>query len=115
MRPSPASTRLSPGSCEWMAWPSTTRSEPAEAARGAPARYLTGALPSGVATRAAHPVGGAGPRPRTAVPVASVDDDGGGPYSVGPGDAFAEARVEAGVPVGQRARAGPSRIVLVYA
>jgi len=83
--------------------------------QGAPDLVAHGVFANGLAERTTHLVRGAAPRLRTPVTVAIVDDDVGGPYSVGPRDAFAQALVEAGVPVAQRARAGSSRIVLVYA
>jgi beta-glucosidase-like glycosyl hydrolase len=83
--------------------------------QGAPDLTAHGTFADRLAERVAHLVRGAAPRLRAPVTVSIVDDDVGGPYSVGPRDAFAQALVEAGVPVGQRARAGSSRIVLVYA
>jgi beta-glucosidase-like glycosyl hydrolase len=83
--------------------------------QGAPDLAAHGAFADGLAARTVHLAGGAAPRLRAPVTIAIVDDDVGGPYSVGPRDAFAQALVEAGVPVGQRAQAGSSRIVLVYA
>lgn len=74
-----------------------------------------GAFADGLAERAAHLVRGTAPRLRSPVSVAIVDDDVGGPYSVGPRDAFAQALVAAGVPIALETRAGASRIVLVYA
>lgn len=83
--------------------------------QGAPDLAAHAAFADGLAARTAHLVRGAAPRLRAPVTVTIVDDDVGGPYGVGPRDAFAQALVEAGVPVGPRARSGSSRIVLVYA
>jgi beta-glucosidase-like glycosyl hydrolase len=83
--------------------------------QGAPDLAAHGAFADGLAARTAHLVRGAVPRLRAPVTVTIVDDDVGGPYSVGPRDAFAQALAEAGVPVGQRAGTQSSRIVLVYA
>jgi beta-N-acetylhexosaminidase len=83
--------------------------------QGAPDLAAHGTFADGLAERTTHLVRGAAPRLRTPVSVAIVDDDVGGPYSVGPRDAFAQALVAAGVPVAPRAGAGASRIVLVYA
>ncbi len=64
-----------------------------------------------LADRAAHLVRGDPPSIRTPVEIDIVDDDVGGPYTVGPRDVFTEALREAGVPL----RDGGQRILLAYA
>lgn len=69
----------------------------------------------GLADRAAHLVRGEEPPIRTPLGVSIVDDDVGGPYTVGPRDVFETTLREAGVSVVQRAPGNQRRIVLVYA
>jgi beta-glucosidase-like glycosyl hydrolase len=83
--------------------------------QGTPDRAAHGTFADGLADRTVHLVRGATPRLGAALSIAIVDDDAGGPYSVGPRDAFAHALVEAGVSLRRQARGGARRIVLVYA
>src|SRR5207244_2983737 len=53
--------------------------------------------------------------PRAPLTVSIVDDDVGGPYSVGPRDVFHATLRDAGVALVQRATGNRQRIVLVYA
>ncbi len=73
------------------------------------------ALADGLADRAVHLVGGEPPAIRTPAGVSIVDDDVGGPYTVGPRDVFHAMLREAGVALVERATRNVQRIVLVYA
>ena len=72
------------------------------------------ALADGLANRAAHLVRGGEPSLRPPLSVSIVDDDVGGPYSVGPRDVFHAVLREAGVSVVQRATDHRQRVILVY-
>ncbi|HET7296507.1 MAG TPA: glycoside hydrolase family 3 N-terminal domain-containing protein [Gemmatimonadales bacterium] len=69
----------------------------------------------GLADRAAHLVRGDDPAIRTPLTVSIVDDDVGGPYSVGPRDVFHETLRESGIGLAQQTTGNRHRIVLVYA
>jgi beta-glucosidase-like glycosyl hydrolase len=69
----------------------------------------------GLADRAAHLVRGDEPAIRTPLCVSIVDDDVGGPYSVGPRDVFHATLREAGIGLAQSTTGNRQRIVLVYA
>jgi beta-glucosidase-like glycosyl hydrolase len=69
----------------------------------------------GLADRAAHLVRGDPPTIRAPLAVSIVDDDVGGPYTVGPRDVFHATLRDAGVSIVQRATGNVQRIVLVYA
>jgi beta-glucosidase-like glycosyl hydrolase len=69
----------------------------------------------GLADRAAHLVRGDAPAIRSSVAVSIVDDDVGGPYSVGPRDVFHQMLRGAGVGLVPRATRHAQRVVLVYA
>jgi len=73
------------------------------------------AFANGLADRAAHLVRGEPPPIRTPASVSIVDDDVGGPYTVGPRDVFHQTLREAGVSLGPRATGNVQRMVLVYA
>jgi len=70
-----------------------------------------------IADRVITPLRGDGPRLRSRCIVSIVDDDIGGPYTVGPRDVFHHELDAAGVQVERNAdsRAAGSRIVLIYA
>ena len=72
------------------------------------------ALADGLADRAAHLVRGEPPAIRTPAGVSIVDDDVGGPYTVGPRDVFHATLREAGVHVGKGETGTGKRVVLVY-
>ncbi len=74
-----------------------------------------GAFADGLADRAAHPVRGDAPTIHAPLTVSIVDDDVGGPYTVGPRDIFINTLRDAGVPTGKREAGSGKRIVLVYA
>src|SRR5207237_1759352 len=67
-----------------------------------------------IAGRAAHLVRGEVPRIATPAAVAIVDEDVGGPYSVGPRDVFHTTLREAGVHLGKGETGKGKRVVLVY-
>jgi len=83
--------------------------------QGEPDLAAHAAFADGIADRAAHQVRGDAPRIGTPTAVSIVDDDIGGPYSVGPRDVFHATLRDAGVPIVQRATGNRQRIVLVYA
>ena len=83
--------------------------------QGLPDLAAHGAFADGVADRAVHVLRGEPPALRAPLAVSIVDDDVGGPYTVGPRDVFTQTLREAGVPVEQRATRNVQRIVLVYA
>jgi len=85
------------------------------AAQGLPDLAAHGAFADGLADRAVRLLRGEPPALRSPLSVAIVDDDVGGPYTVGPRDVFMQTLREAGVPVGQRATGNGQHIVLVYA
>ena len=72
------------------------------------------ALADGLADRAAHLVRGEPPAIRTPAGVSIVDDDVGGPYTVGPRDVFHATLREAGVHIGKGETGKGKRVVLVY-
>jgi hypothetical protein len=84
--------------------------------QGEPDLAAHAAFADGIADRAAHLVRGDAPRMRGrgAIAVSIVDDDVGGPYSVGPRDVFHATLREAGVHVGKGETAKGKRVVLVY-
>ncbi len=83
--------------------------------QGEPDLASHASVADGLADRAAHLVRGDAPAIRTPLSVSIVDDDVGGPYSVGPRDVFHASLHEAGVSVLQRATGNRQRIVLIYA
>ena len=83
--------------------------------QGQPGLADHAALADGLADRAAHMVRGEAPTLRAPISISIVDDDVGGPYTVGPRDIFARTLRDAGVALGQRATRNVQRIVLVYA
>jgi beta-glucosidase-like glycosyl hydrolase len=83
--------------------------------QGEPDLAAHAAFADRIADRATHLVRGDAPGIRTPLAVAIVDDDVGGPYSVGPRDLFHAALRAAGVPLVQRATRNGQRVVLVYA
>jgi beta-glucosidase-like glycosyl hydrolase len=87
----------------------------AGAYQGEPDLTAHAAFADALADRAVHVVRGEPSRIRVPRSVAVVDDDVGGPYSVGPRDVFAKALQEAGVSLVQRATSNVQRVVLVYA
>ncbi len=74
-----------------------------------------GAFADGLADRALALWRGAAPRIAAPLRISIVDDDVGGPYTVGPRDIFEAALREAGVAVGGRGTGDGGRVVLVYA
>ena len=83
--------------------------------QGEPDRAGHATFADGLADRAAHLVRGDPPRIETPLSVSIVDDDLGGPYTVGPRDVFHQTLREAGVSLVQRATGNLQRIVLLYA
>ena len=83
--------------------------------QGEPDLAAHGAFADGLADRAAHLVRGDAPALHAPLAVSIVDDDVGGPYTVGPRDVFIQALREAGIAVVQRAPRNVQRVVLVYA
>ena len=83
--------------------------------QGAPALAEHAAFADGLADRAAHLVRGDAPTMHAPLAASIVDDDVGGPYTVGPRDVFHATLREAGVALVQRATGNGQRIVLVYA
>jgi len=73
------------------------------------------AFADGLADRAVHMVRGESPRVRAPLAVEIVDDDVGGPYTVGPRHVFIQALREAGVSLVRRTTGNVRRVVLVYA
>jgi beta-glucosidase-like glycosyl hydrolase len=69
----------------------------------------------GLADRAAHLVRGDAPAIHAPLSISIVDDDVGGPYTVGPRDVFHQTLREAGVALVQRATRNAQRVVLAYA
>jgi hypothetical protein len=72
-------------------------------------------LAGGLADRATHLTRGEPPTIHAPLTVSIVDDDVGGPYTVGPRDVFHATLRDAGVAIVQRATRNVQRIVLVYA
>src|SRR5207248_1435707 len=70
--------------------------------QGEPDLAAHAAFADGIADRAAHLVRGDAPRIRAPITVSIVDDDVGGPYTVGPRDVFAGTLRDAGVHIGKR-------------
>ena len=87
----------------------------AGADQGLPDVAVHGAFADGLADRAAHLLRGEAPRLRAPLAVEIVDDDVGGPYTVGPRDVFHQTLREDGVAVVRRAMGNVQRIILVYA
>jgi len=87
----------------------------AGADQGLPDVAVHGAFADGLADRAAHLLRGEAPRLRAPLAVEIVDDDVGGPYTVGPRDVFHQTLREDGVAVVRRATGNVQRIILVYA
>jgi beta-glucosidase-like glycosyl hydrolase len=83
--------------------------------QGEPALAEHAAFADGLADRAAHLVRGDAPTIHAPLTASIVDDDVGGPYTVGPRDVFHATLREAGVALAQRATGNVQRIVLVYA
>jgi len=91
--------------------------------QGEPDLAAHAAFADGIADRALHPVRGDAPALRAPLAVSIVDDDVGGPYTVGPRDVFVRALRDTGVPIGKRETLKDSptvagnvrRVVLVYA
>ena len=83
--------------------------------QGLPDLAAHGAFADGLADRAVRLLRGEPPALRAPVAVSIVDDDVGGPYSVGPRDVFIHALRDAGVSVGRRATGNGRRLILVYA
>ncbi len=83
--------------------------------QGEPDLAAHGAFAGGLADRAGHLVRGDAPALHAPLAVSIVDDDVGGPYTVGPRDVFIQALREAGIAVVQRATRNVQRVVLVYA
>ena len=83
--------------------------------QGEPALAEHAAFADGLANRAAHLVRGDAPTIHAPLTASIVDDDVGGPYTVGPRDVFHVTLREAGVALVQRATGNAQRIVLVYA
>ncbi len=83
--------------------------------QGEPDLAAHGAFADGLADRVAHLVRGDAPMIRAPLAVSIVDDDVGGPYTVGPRDVFVQALRQAGVTIGHRATGNVKRIILVYA
>jgi len=82
--------------------------------QGEPDLAAHAAFADGIADRAAHLVRGEAPRIRPPRAVSIVDDDVGGPYSVGPRDVFHATLREAGVHLGKGETGSGKRVVLVY-
>ena len=77
------------------------------------------AFADGIADRAVHVLRGEPPKLAGTVDVAIVDDDVGGPYTVGPRDVFEKTLRERGVRVGERATGNPKgrgaqRLIALY-
>jgi len=83
--------------------------------QGLPDLAAHGAFADGLADRAVRLLRGEPPALRAPLAVSIVDDDVGGPYTVGPRDVFHQTLRDAGVQVGQRATRNVERIILVYA
>ena len=87
----------------------------APAPAGAPDLAAHGAYADRLADRALALWRGSPPRPGGPVRIAIVDDDVGGPYTVGPRDVFERTLRDAGVAVGETRNGEGRRVVLVYA
>jgi beta-glucosidase-like glycosyl hydrolase len=83
--------------------------------QGEPGLSDHAAFADGLADRAAHLVRGDAPTIHAPLTVSMVDDDVGGPYTVGPRDIFTNTLRDAGVAIGKRETGNGKRIVLVYA
>ena len=83
--------------------------------QGEPGLSDHAAFADGLADRVAHLVRGDAPTIHAPLTVWIVDDDVGGPYTVGPRDVFHATLRDAGVSLVQRATGNVQRIVLVYA
>jgi len=83
--------------------------------QGEPGLSDHAAFADGLADRAAHLVRGDAPTIHAPLTVSIVDDDVGGPYTVGPRDIFTNTLRDAGVAIGKRETGSGKRIVLVYA
>jgi beta-glucosidase-like glycosyl hydrolase len=73
------------------------------------------AFADGLADRVVHVVRGEPPALRAPLAVSTVDDDVGGPYTVGPRDVFTQTLRHAGVAVTSQRGVAQRRVVLVYA
>src|SRR5256884_6069291 len=87
----------------------------AGADQGLPDLAAHGAFAAGLADRAVQLLRGEPPALRAPLAVSIVDDDVGGPYTVGPRDVFMQTLREAGVAVGKGEKGKGKRVVLVYA
>src|SRR2546428_14016369 len=87
----------------------------AGADQGLPDLAAHGAFAAGLANRAVQLLRGEPPALRAPLAVSIVDDDLGGPYTVGPRDVFARMLQDAGVAIGKRETGNGRRVVLVYA
>ena len=74
-----------------------------------------GAFADGLADRAVHMVRGERPKLDGSLAIDIVDDDVGGPYTVGPRDVFERTLREAGVAMAAKGATRRTRVVLVYA
>jgi beta-glucosidase-like glycosyl hydrolase len=83
--------------------------------QGEPGLSDHAAFADGLADRAAHLVRGDASAIRAPLTVSIVDDDVGGPYTVGPRDIFRNTLRDGGIAVGTRDTGRGRRIVLVYA
>jgi beta-N-acetylhexosaminidase len=83
--------------------------------QGDPDLAAHGAFADGIADRAAHVVRGEPPAIGAPLVVSIVDDDVGGPYTVGPRDLFHRTLRDAGISLGRRATGNRQRVILVYA
>jgi len=72
-------------------------------------------LADGLADRATHLARGEPPTIHAPLTVSIVDDDVGGPYTVGPRDIFTRTLQDAGVAIGKRETGNGKRVVLAYA
>src|SRR5207253_5894302 len=83
--------------------------------QGLPDLAAHAAFADGLADRAVRLLRGEPAALRAPLAVSIVDDDVGGPYTVGPRDVFIQALRDAGVPVERRTTGNVRRITLVYA
>jgi len=83
--------------------------------QGEPGLSDHAAFADGLADRAAHLVRGDAPTIHAPLTVSIVDDDVGGPYTVGPRDIFTNTLRDSGIAIGKRETGNGRRIVLVYA
>jgi beta-glucosidase-like glycosyl hydrolase len=83
--------------------------------QGEPGLSDHAAFADGLADRAAHLVRGDAPTIHAPLSVSIIDDDVGGPYTVGPRDIFTNTLRDSGIAIGKREMGNGRRIVLVYA